>query len=118
MKVLLAINDRDLLFVLQRLVQMKNIYADSSFDGIQALTNISQINYDLVVVDDKITLLPSDKVLSFCHEKGVKTLLLRSRHDDALQSDMDLYYPFVYDEFYETLDKLLYTEQSKEGENV
>ncbi len=110
MKVLLAINDRDLLSGLDRLLAIKGINTDTAFDGVQAISLLSREKYDLAVIDEYITLFNAKRITEACkNEFGTNTLVLKSKNSTGYSADEEIIYPFLPEEFYTKLHSALKT---------
>ena len=103
MRILFAASDRDLLSGYKSLLEAKGHETDAAFDGVQAVTRISE-GYDAAVIDQSLSRLSSASVLKKLCDGGVPTvMLLFSRITGELYlspvlPDTFLCYPFSPDE--------------------
>ena len=107
MKVLLAINDRDLLSSLEELLNVNGIETDSAFDGVQAISLLPSDEFDCAVIDEYITLLPAKKIAETCkNEFHTNVVLLCDKKSGDSFADIEIKYPFVSGEFVSQLRRL------------
>ena len=107
MKILLAINDRDLLSSLDSILTIEGFETDTAFDGVQAISLLSRKNFDLAVIDEYITLLTAKKIAETCkNEFNTKTILLCDKKTGDGFADAEIKYPFVSGEFISIIHSL------------
>ena len=116
MKILIADPNRDLLEAYRHLLTIRGQEADCAFDGPQAVGAMTEKEYGLLILGERIPRISPDRILSYARERGVKTILLRdqvrtkegsagtSGHEGL--SDAQLSFPFLPGELYTLIDGL------------
>lgn len=103
MKILLSASDRDLLSGYERLLAAEGHEAVAAFDGVMALSCAGG-GFDVAVIDDSLSRLPSSDVLKAFVDLGTPNVMLvssRLKSENYLSPvlpDTFLCYPFLPDE--------------------
>lgn len=101
MKILLAASNRDLLYGLERLLEIKQHTVTAAFDGIQASCYIADESFDLAIADENIPLRSAEKIIAELNGINTPVILLTGKPVNTRQltrpalANSYLTYPFA-----------------------
>ncbi len=94
MAVLIIEKDRDLLSSLQRLLQNNTIETHIAFDGVQAMENINNTNYDVIVSDLDVPRISYSEITKTAKQKFAKTKIIAIGKIEKTFEDFDNQFEF------------------------
>ena len=80
MQVLLADPHRDILLTYQKLFALRGDAADCAFDGTQALTCLTQGDYQLAIVSSRLPRIRAEKIIEAARARGVPCIEMIDTH--------------------------------------
>ena len=104
MKILFTASDRDLLSGYKRLLELKGYEVETAFDGVMAKTRIAEGEYDIVILDERLSRISSSSILRLLNDRAIPTVMLTARrlesgtYTSAALPDTFLCYPFSPEE--------------------
>ena len=76
MRILFAVPDRDLLNAYRQILTGPEREAETTFDGTQVLSRLSEKHYELLILSDDIARIGWKEILRYCREESVKVILI------------------------------------------
>ena len=124
MKVLIAASDRDFLKSYKKLFTMEGFEASTAFDGLQVMAWLKEKKFDLVILDQGLPRVGTDRLAGLVRETKIPLLMLLGEEKNTPPEEgrgtgeESLCYPFFPSELFEKVRDLLEVreEEGKEAE--
>ena len=121
MNILLISPERDILTSYKRLLEIRGADVTTAFDGIQAVSRITDTSPDFAFLDVKIPRVEEARILKLLSEKEIPSAVFLYRRPEAKDfraktlPETFLAYPFHPEELYEKMEKVL--QLKREGQD-
>ena len=113
--ILFADPNRDLLKCYEVLLRSRGFDVATVFDGTQVIEKLAANRFDLALLSDTLPRIGADKLVMLLHEKQIPVLLLANNASQAHGADAALPFPFVPNELYSAVSRLIPPETEQEA---